>query len=232
DDTMPGNPNGQRHDYSPVTVNTIKGGAEIGIPGAESGWYSYTPKCTAGFIIKKSTVTYGLTAGHCQVSGTQQYRQPYSTTPQNSNHIYPLARLIGTLISGTVKESHSDSLLFGVGTETSGFGQIYQYGSSPLTITGKAYSQFVGDSVCTSGAGSNAVRCGTVTDVGITSPGGHVGSNRASFTSVGGDSGSPVWHASGSAVTAYGTAFEIDSTGTYYSSISGIEFDQGVLQFN
>ncbi len=229
DDTKPCNAN-QRHDYSPVTVNPIMGGAEIGIPGAENSWCTYTPKCTDGFVVKDSGGNFrGLTAGHCQVSGTQQYRQPYSTTPQNSNHIYPLARLVGSLISGTVKMAHSDSLLFGVGSETSGFGKIYRFGLSQVTITGKAYTQLVGDTVCSSGAGSESTRCNSVTQVGIT-VNGIPGQNAAGFTSIGGDSGSPVWNPNGG-ITVYGTVFAASGGTTYYSPTGGIEADQGVLQF-
>ncbi|MGI0059382.1 MAG: hypothetical protein ACREBJ_06400, partial [Nitrosotalea sp.] len=207
---------------SGITVNPITAGAEIWVKDAT--WTPPPPVCTTGFIVKISNGTVrGLTAGHCQASshwndGTQPYYQPYN------------GRYIGNVIAGTNKHSHSDTLLFKT-SETGGFGKIYRYGSSQLTITGKGYSQFVGDSVCTSGTGSASTRCGSVTAVGITSPSGLQGQNKASFTSVGGDSGSPVWHAT-SGVIAYGTAFEIDSSGTYYSPIGGIEFDQGTLQFN
>lgn len=230
DDTMPCN-SAQLHDYNPVTVNPILGGAEIGLPGAENGWCTYTPKCTMGFVVKDPSANFrGLTAGHCQVSGTQTYRQPYSTTSQNNNHIYPLARLIGSLISGTVKSANSDSLLLGVGTETGGFGKIYRFGFSQVSITGKAYTQFVGDTVCSSGAGSETTRCGSVQFTGLT-VNGHANTNQASIGVKGGDSGSPVWNPNGG-ITAYGIMFAGTSSASDYSTISGIEADQGVLTFN
>lgn len=209
---------------SGITVNPITAGAEIGIPGAENqGTWGPQPVCTTGFIVKDSNGNYrGLTAGHCQASqnwnnGLQQYKQPYG------------GRLIGNQISGSMKTAHSDSLLFTT-SETGGFGQIYRYGYSQVAITGKAYTQFVGDTVCSSGTGSATTRCGSLQATGLT-VNGHSNTNQASFGVVGGDSGSPVWNPNGG-ITAYGIAFAGTSSGpTYYSSISGIEADQGVLQF-
>ncbi|MHB8547369.1 MAG: S1 family peptidase [Nitrosotalea sp.] len=208
-----------------IKVQPITAGAEIGVVGAPSSW-GPQPSCTTGFIVKLSGGTIrGLTAGHCQKNGPtendglQTYTQPWG------------GRTIGNTIAGTNKQSHSDTVLFST-SETGGFGWIYRYGMSQVAITGKGLSQFVGDSVCTSGTGSGTTRCGSVTQVGITAPGGMQGQNEASFQVVPGDSGSPVWSNPGSSIIAYGTAFAHDTTGTYYSPVGGIDFDQGILQYN
>jgi V8-like Glu-specific endopeptidase len=205
---------------SGITVNPITAGAEIWVKDAT--WTPPPPVCTTGFIVKDSSGNYrGLTAGHCQASthwndGTQKYYQPYN------------GRYIGNEIAGTMKSAHSDSLLFTT-SETGGFGKIYRYGYSQVTITGKAYTQLVGDTVCFSGTGSASTRCNSVTQVGIT-VNGIPGQNAAGFTSVGGDSGSPVWNPNGG-ITVYGTVFAAGGSTSYYSPTGGIEADQGVLQF-
>lgn len=209
---------------SGITVNPITGGAEIGVVGAN--WPTFPPVCTTGFIVKLSNgAIRGMTAGHCQKGGPsendgqQTYTQPWG------------GRTIGNTVAGTAVESHSDTVLFYT-SETAGFGHIYRYGLSQVTITGKGNSQFVGDHVCTSGTGSGTTRCGTVTQVGIIAPNGMPGQNEASFTAVSGDSGSPVWSDPGTSIIAYGTVFAVDSTGTYYSPIGGIDFDHGILTYN
>lgn len=209
-----------------IPVTPITAGAEIGVVGADPTTWGPEPACTTGFIVKLSNGTIrGLTAGHCQKNGPaendglQTYTQPWG------------GRTIGNTVAGTSKQSHSDTVLFYT-SETGGFGQIYRYGMSQVAITGKGLSQFVGDSVCTSGTGSGTTRCGSVTQVGITGPNGMPGQNEASFTAAKGDSGSPVWSNPGTSIIAYGTVFAVDTSGTYYSPVGGIDFDQGILQYN
>jgi hypothetical protein len=212
-------------------ISPIVGGTEIGVPNSETAPPG-PPQCTTGFIVKNNLNNkWGLTAGHCQSglkfdNGDQDYHEPWG------------GPLIGYELLHSMKTTNSDSLLFSLNDAT-GFGKIYQNGAPQLTVTAKGTSQFFGDTVCTIGAGSAEnglpnVRCGTVTatDVGGI---GHLHTNLASFISVGGDSGSPVWHAyQSNGISAYGIAFgiQIQPQGTYYSTVSGIDLDQGTLQYN
>ncbi len=210
---------------SGLTLNPIRGAAEIGVVG----WNVSPPVCTTGFIVKDSSGNYrGLTAGHCMASanwnnGQQQYDQPNN------------GRYIGNQISGTLKETYSDSILFTTG-ETGGFGKIYEYGQgTTISITGAATGgQFVGDTVCFSGTATNNTVCNQVTQVGINKPDPGLGvtlksQNQAGFFATNGDSGSPVWNPNGG-VTAYGIVWGVD-TGTWYSPVAGINSDQGTLQY-
>ncbi len=204
---------------SGITVGPpIEGGAEVGTP---------LEVCTTGFIVKDSGGNYrGLTAGHCIAhnDGSDIFTQPNG------------GRTIGHQISGTQKHGASDSTLFGVGTETGGFGKIYRYsGASVLSITAKSSYEPVGDTVCTAGTGSGTNRCGTITATGV-SIGGATGQIEANYASVQGDSGSPVWHAyQANGISAYGIHVGRDpNTGNaYYSPVWGIDSDQGTtLTYN
>lgn len=206
---------------SGITVGPpIEGGAEVGTP---------LDVCTTGFIVKDPSGNYrGLTAGHCIAhnDGSDTFTQPNG------------GRTIGNQVSGTQKQSASDSTLFKVGTETGGFGKIFRYsGATVLSITAKSSYEPVGDTVCTAGTGSGTNRCGTITATGISVPGTPLtGQNEANFASVKGDSGSPVWHAyQANGISAYGTLVGRDpNTGNaYYSPVWGIDSDQGMtLTYN
>lgn len=205
---------------SGITVKPIEGGAEVGTP---------LEICTTGFIVKDPSLNYrGLTAGHCIAhnDGSDTFTQPNG------------GRIIGKQIAGTLKHSASDSTLFGVGTETTGFGKIYQYGgAAELSITAKSSYEPVGDTVCTSGTGSGTTRCGTITATGVSVIGtGLTGQIEANYASVGGDSGSPVWHAyQFNGISAYGihVGRDMNTQNAYYSPVWGIDSDQGTtLTYN
>jgi hypothetical protein len=220
---------------SGITVKPIKGGAEIGIPGAENqGGWGPTPACTAGFIVKDSSGNYrGLTAEHCQASqnwnnGQQYYTQPYG------------GRTIGNEKASSGTHTHSDSLLFST-SETGGYAKIFQYGGgNALTVTAKSSYEPVGDAVCSVGEGSASTRCGTITYTGQTLYDSGLGFNLSdqvitNFGSKPGDSGSPVWHAyQGNGISAYGLVWGISGTSTtYYSPVWDIDTDLGTtLTYN
>jgi hypothetical protein len=203
----------------------IEGGAEINTDGIDAD------TCTTGFIVKDSSGNYrGLTVAHCTPhnDGSDKYYQP------------EFGRLIGNQIANTLHYGASDSTLFGVGTETGGFGKIFRYsGASVLSITAKSSYEPVGDAVCTAGTGSGTNRCGSITATGVSiTDGGHLlsGQIEASYASSGGDSGSPVWHAyQFNGISAYGVHWGIDNLNgnSIYSPVWGIDSDQGTtLTYN
>lgn len=203
----------------------IEGAAEITTDNIDAD------TCTTGFIVKDSSGNYrGLTVAHCTPhnDGSDSYYQP------------EFGRFIGHQIANTLHYGASDSTLFGVGTETGGFGKIYRYGgASMLSITAKSSYEPVGDAVCTAGTGSGTNRCGSITATGISiTDGGHLlsGQIEANYASTGGDSGSPVWHAyQANGISAYGVSWGIDNLNgnSIYSPVWGIDSDQGTtLTYN
>ena len=236
-------------DYAPVVVNPIAPGAEIGevepVPTPPPN-PSYTPHCTLGLIATSGGQYVGVTAGHCQYystdpaqtkwfNGKQQYVQPYSTSPYNVNHVYPLGRNVGTAIAHAVP-SVSDAVLSSI-TETQNFGKIYTYNgvsTTYKTISGKLVS-VVGSQVCYMGATSGIEKCGAVTatnqsvyDSGLSKTiSGQVFTNIS--PALGGDSGSPVYSAFGSNIPFAGTVWCCKGGNVYYSPIQGIDQDYGTL---
>ncbi len=209
------------------TVRPVDGGVQIGVVGATylPGW------CTIGFVVNSATYGNGLgtTAGHCEASypnHSQSYTQPKGGST------------IGSEVANTNKAPprYSDLLLFSI-TVPYNLGVIWE-GGSTISIESKAYSQFVGDSVCSYGATSN-YQCGSVTQTGLkvydSGIGGYLyGQNIASMIAHSGDSGAPVYRVDGVTGKAivYGSVWCCDNTSTYFSPIGGMEFDEGTLQTN
>jgi hypothetical protein len=229
-------------DYAPVVVNPIAAGSEIGLIESVPAFGSYTPHCTLGLIATTGGQYVGVTAGHCQdfnggkwFNGKQQYVQPYSTSPYNVQHVYPLGRSVATAIAHAVP-SVSDAVLTSI-TETQNFGKIYTYNgvsTTYKTISGKLVS-VSGSQICYMGATSGIEKCGTVSatnqsiyDSGLSKTiSGQVTTNIS--PAKGGDSGSPVYSAFGSNIPFAGTVWCCDGGNVYYSPIQGIDQDYGTL---
>ena len=206
------------------TISPLEGGAQLNPVGV-------TWDCTLGFIANKGTTRVAITAGHCEappghdLAGDQQFKHPHSGTVK------------GTEIANSNKNPprYSDTLLFAPSV-SSNLGKLYIDGTH-TNIIGKKLSQAVGDPLCANGSTSH-VKCGTVQLTGVTifdsGLGGTLyGQVKVSFTSLGGDSGAAVYKndPSGGVLIA-GVLWCCAGSPSYYSPMSGIEFEQGILTVN
>lgn len=157
------------HDPMRAGINIYKGA------NFSSGW------CTMGFHITRSGDEQFVTAGHCGFSGSNSWFHP------------AFASAIGTEQQTLYANNGQDIMRVSM-NDAQASDDIYNDGNN---IVGSG-SPATGETLCASlGKGSNTVKCGTVQDdwrswisetAGYTVWGGDM-----SYTTVGGDSGSPVY---------------------------------------
>jgi hypothetical protein len=157
------------HDPMKAGINIYKGA------NFSSGW------CTQGFHITRSGDEQFVTAGHCGFSGSNSWYHP------------AFASAIGTEQQTLYANNGQDIMRVSM-NDAQASDDIYNDGNN---IVGSG-SPATGETLCASlGKGSNTVKCGTVQDdwrswisetAGYTVWGGDM-----SYSTVGGDSGSPVY---------------------------------------
>ena len=204
-----------------VTLTSLKGGVEIQPVGE-------TWDCTLGFIADKGTTRVAITAGHCEsggrdLAGDQQFKHPHGGSVK------------GTEIANTNKAPprFSDTLLFAPSI-SSNKGQIYVDGATK-TVVSETLSQVQNDPACSYGSTSHE-RCGKITQTGVSVWNGGLGGTlhgqaKLNFGSASGDSGGPVYKkVTDTTVSAMGIIWCCESSSlSIYSPLSGVEFDQGLL---
>ncbi len=125
--------------------NPMKGGDRIH-RGSSAGQTS----CTMGFMVVQGAANIEfLTAGHCAslVSGTSWYHQGYGLLGTENGSAYGEDGY--DVMKVNMPDAQKSELVYGV--------------SGPQDLTG-ARDPITGEGVCFSGATTEAIRCGTVTD--------------------------------------------------------------------
>ncbi|MDR1634894.1 MAG: FG-GAP-like repeat-containing protein [Bifidobacteriaceae bacterium] len=107
-------------------------------------------RCTAGALVKKGSVQYGLTAGHCGLNGWAV------SLGSPSNVISSVATSTWSSSSYTIS---ADAAIFAAPSNAQA--AVYAGGSASLPIVGQAQPR-QGQYLCVRGAVSNRESCGTV----------------------------------------------------------------------
>ncbi len=209
-----------------VSVSPRKGGVELG--------FGTSSVCTNGFIVNNSSgARQSVTAGHCEVvvdtAGDEVYRNPGASG----------STTVGTETANTnlAGPRYSDSLMWTPASGiTTSLGKICKNTgcSTDFTITGTKSFPAVGEAICKYGRSTHET-CGTITatDVNVTHPNYSQlwAQTQASYSSSGGDSGSPVYKkGTDPNVTLYGLHWGVTQSGVrLFSPFNGITADQGTL---
>jgi hypothetical protein len=165
--------------------------------------------CTAGPIVRRGSNTFLLTAAHCPA--TSYTHNGYGLL----GSVYASAGFDG---------SRADAKIIDM-TDTQESNRIFLTTSSWRLITTwqGVYDDNVGDLVCKMGANTGYVTCGNISSVYIsTNVSGvdYIGQRRADYSSMGGDSGGPVYSAGGGTNRmAIGIHSAASGSNRYYSHI-------------
>ncbi|MFN8038747.1 MAG: hypothetical protein U0Q07_06000 [Acidimicrobiales bacterium] len=178
--------------------------------------------CTSGFGMRIASTRYMLTAGHCGSVGSSWRVGLDSGTPP-----------FGQMVSNSYyTDSKADAALISLsGGETGPSNCVYYSDNTCKPVAGYA-DPILNSIVCMSGASSDAVVCGTVTEVGARIQVASTwlnGQVHGTFPSIGGDSGSAVFleRATGD-VSARGVFSALDGIGgSWFSPWSGITSELG-----
>jgi len=207
----------------------LKGGIQIQFSEGSS-----TVSCTLGFIADHLVHRrVAVTNGHCGNPGTQYYQNTYGVSGD----------LIGSGIANTDPPGPrwSDSLLIGISSGVSSqLGRIKRdiYDGIDAIISGKGYTQYVGDTVYKAGRSTHDTS-GNIVNVCVHTSHPDYGTlycqNYATYYATGGDSGSPVYRIINNPYSyLYGIHWGrfADGSKSIYSPIRNIENDQGILTVN
>lgn len=219
----------ESHETS-VTFRPLRGGILEG--------YSFQEACTIGFVADNQNMNNKrvmISAGHCEVTkdlaGDEKYYQPRQVDQGPQVGI----EIVNTNLPGP---RFSDTLQWEPSVSTQR-GKIYRDSFTEFTISGKGYTQLVGEFVCKNGYVTHET-CSTIKFVGVDAPRSDpyyttlYSQNRTTYTSSGGDSGGPVYKKGSYPFvilygTHVGTATKDGVTYKIYSPIRNIEWDQGTL---
>ena len=139
--------------------------------------------CTMGFHIVRSGDEQFVTAGHCGYDGSNVWYHP------------AIANAIGSEVQTLYVNGGQDIMRVTMASDSEASDDIYNDGND---IVGSG-SPSAGETLCASlGKGSNTVKCGTVNSTWVsysfTTHGSYtIWGGDMSYTTVGGDSGSPVY---------------------------------------
>lgn len=169
--------------------------------------------CTAGFVMRRGSNTFLLTAGHCSASSTGGIfvHNGYGS-------------IGGTYASAAFDGSRADAKIIDM-TDSQESNRVFLTTTSYRLITSwqGVYDDNVGDLVCKMGANTGYATCGNISSVYVsTNVAGvdYIGQRRADFSAVGGDSGGPVYSAGGGTNRmAIGVFSALSTSYRYYSHI-------------
>ncbi|WP_127581557.1 hypothetical protein [Paenibacillus koleovorans] len=217
-------------DRAAARFRAVPGGAQIGFSG--SGF------CTNGFTAKDDSNYYYISAGHCMGYAGQQVTQSYIlpnlVAYANRESLYWATTADAS--ASTIDPSNATSWIMNANS-----GGLIN--SQNNLIVAEQINEFVGMGVCMSLGQTNSNICTSVSDLNFN---GNIGLfnwytsyRKVLYTSVAGDSGSPVYVSCfecGNYVALYGmaTANDGSSGGTYVAYIGNIknELDVEVVKNN
>ncbi|WP_127484310.1 S1 family peptidase [Paenibacillus ehimensis] len=182
-----------------------------------SGIRSNTKSCTSAFSARGryDSNYYIVTAGHCGTLGETWY--------YNGSAIGPVTKYNNV--------NNSDSMAIQTSSDNTTSRYIGSLSVRPFTEVQQAYSDMVGDYVCSFGDTSKSIRCGTLKNktmsTGIFGPW-MTNLRSASFLSQQGDSGGPVFKESGYNSALAGVLKASGANESIYSQASLVENDLGI----